>query len=59
MAEREARGWDDIDAEVGTPATMAMMIATVLYDDWLFDSTHTKPSRERILAELTGTSSAP
>jgi len=53
MAEREARGWNDIDAEVATPATMAMIISTALLDDWLFDRGTRKPSRDRILTELT------
>lgn len=53
MAERQARGWDDIDAEVAAPATMAMIISTALLDGWLFDRAGAKPSRDRILAELT------
>ncbi len=53
MGEREARGWEDIDAEVAAPATMAMIIATALLHGWLFDGESTKPSRDRILTELT------
>ena len=53
MAEREARGWDDIDAEIAAPATMAMIIATALLGDGLFDGNGTRPSRDRILTELT------
>ena len=53
MAEREARGWDDIDAEIAAPTTMAMIIATALLNDWLFGRDGTRPSRDRVLAELT------
>ncbi|MFE3059996.1 TetR/AcrR family transcriptional regulator [Nocardia sp. NPDC059239] len=53
LAERKARGWDDIDVEVAAPATMAMIIASALLDDWLFPDTTTRPNRDRILAELT------
>lgn len=53
MAEREARGWVDIDAEIAAPATMAMIIATALLDGWLFDGTRPKPNRDRVLTELT------
>lgn len=52
LAERKARGWDDIDAEVAAPATMAMIIATALLGGWLFDGPTGRPSRERILTEL-------
>jgi AcrR family transcriptional regulator len=53
MAEREARGWEDIDAEIAAPATIAMIIATALLDNWLFDRGTVNPSRDRILTELT------
>lgn len=52
LADREARGWTDIDAAVAAPLTMAMIIAAALLDEWLFPAAD-RPDRERILTELT------
>jgi AcrR family transcriptional regulator len=52
-ADRHDRGWDDVDIDVGGRAVIAMVIGTALLDRFLFEPGAPRPSRERIIAELT------
>lgn len=52
-AEHEARGWLAVDVDVAARASVAMILGLALFDDWLFPSGSRRPSRTRIVNELT------
>ena len=52
-SEQEARDWGGTDIEVGARAAIAMAAGIALLGGWLFEPGKRRPSRKRILDELT------
>lgn len=51
--EHEARGWLAVDVEIAARASVAMILGLALFEDWLFPRGTRRPSKKRIIAELT------
>jgi AcrR family transcriptional regulator len=51
--DRAARGWQDVDVEVVAREVIAMVIGSALLDPFLFGNGPERPSRRRILNEMT------
>jgi len=51
--EHEARGWVAVDVEVAARASVAMILGLALFEDWLFPKGSRRPSRQRIVDEMT------
>jgi AcrR family transcriptional regulator len=52
-SEHEARDWMAVDVEVATRASVAMILGLALFEDWLFPRGSRRPSRKRMIDELT------
>jgi AcrR family transcriptional regulator len=53
LAQRKGRDWGPMDVETAIPIALTMMFSAAMLEDWFFPSGDARPSRDRILAELT------
>ena len=51
-ADKDLRGWGDIDYEVAAPITIALIVASALLGSWLFPAGSARPGRDRLLSEM-------
>jgi len=53
LADAPGRGWDGVDLEVATRATIAMVVGTALLEPWMYGPDAPLPATDRVIAELT------